>query len=225
MNARPRRAFARGLPGGVIAVLLAASCVHAAAPAPEIAAPEAAPLARRDARDLAWDEALAVLAGGAVAKAARLFGAFADAFPGDPRVPIARIHQAYVALGDPDPVRGLEQAEALLSRIPPGGAPERVLAPLRAAVAARRQRASRASAAEAALADCQRRLGPAADLERDRAAARALAAKLQQELLRKQASLEEVKRHLLEIQQLAAEMLGLPKPAPSPAPPRARPRQ
>ncbi len=211
---------------GLLAAALAATaigCAHVPPPSPEAADLPAPPTPARNARDLSWDEAETALGQGAWAEAGRLFGAFADAFPEDSRVPLARLQQAYAALSDPDPARGLEQAESLLARVPADAArgPQKAM---RAAISGRRAAQSRAAASDADLASCRQRLEPTADLERDRAASRAQVAKLQQELQRKERSLEDVKRRLLEIQQLAAEMLGLPKPAVAPQPQPA-PRQ
>jgi hypothetical protein len=109
-------------------------------------------------------------------------------------------------------MRGTEQAAALLARAHPEGAHAEEAAELKTVIEARRRLRAEGSDRAAELEVYKHQIQSIPDLERDRTAARAAAAKLQQELLRKEKALEEVKQRLLEIQQLAAEMLGVPKP-------------
>ncbi len=198
---------------GLMAVLCLAGCAHAP-PEPEApASPPPASLPPQTAQDAAWEEAEAALTQGKFAEAGHQFGAFADAFPDEPRAELARIQQAYAALADdPDPMRGTEQAAVLLARAHPDGSYAEEAAELKTVIETRRRLRSEGSDRAAELEACQRQLQSIPDLERDRTAARAATAKLQQELVRKEAALEEVKQRLLEIQQLAAEMLKVPKP-------------
>ncbi|MHB8420589.1 MAG: hypothetical protein ACYDCL_21150 [Myxococcales bacterium] len=192
-----------------------AACAHV--PSEPIATPSAPTVATVTGADVSWEEARAALLSGRLGEAGHLFGAFAEAFPDDGRAPLARLQQAWATLAaDPDAARATEHAAALLDRLRPGkGSPEE-LSELRALLEARRRRLEEAQGRTADLAACRKQLQSAGDLERDRAAAKAAVAKLQQELARKERALEDVKQRLLEIQQLAAEMLGVPKPGSAP---------
>ncbi len=203
----------------VLGALAVAACAHGTS-APAGAAASLPPLAAaRPAPDVSWEEAQAALLAGRIAEAGHLFGAFAEAFPEDGRARIARIEQAWAALAtDPDAARATEHAALLLERAAPDGGATEELTELRAALDARRRLRDEIAARTADLAACHKALQPVADIERDRAAAKAASARLAQELARKQRELEEVKRRLLEIQQLAAEMLGVPKPPAAPHP-------
>jgi TolA-binding protein len=204
-------------------------CAHAPTEAPEASSAQpSASVPPKTAQDASWEEAEVALTQGKFAEAGHQFGAFADAFPDDPRADLARIQQAYAALADdPDPMRGTEQAAVLLARAHPAGPYAEEAAELKTVIEARRRLRSEGSDRAAELEACQKQLQSIPDLERDRAAARASTAKLQQELVRKEKALEEVKQRLLEIQQLAAEMLKVPKPPagagtkPAPPPPPA----
>ena len=195
-------------------VALAGACAHASVESGEASsAPPSAALPPKTAQDASWEEAEIALTQGKFAEAGHQFGAFADTFPEDPRADLARIQQAYAALADdPDPMRGTEQAAVLLARAHPDGPYTEEAAELKTVIEARRRLHSEGSDRASELEACQRQAQSIPELERDRAAARTAAAKLQQELTRKALALEEVKQRLLEIQQLAAEMLKVPKP-------------
>jgi hypothetical protein len=201
--------------------LALAACAHTA---PETAAPPLAPAApaAKSAHDLSWEEAQAALLAGKVTEASHLFGAFADAFPEDDRAGLARVQQAWAALAvDDNPARATEHAAALLERVRPDAGVTEQVSELRAVLEGRRRLHDEAQRRSTDLAACQAQLQAVAEIVRDRAGAKAAAAKLAQELTRKQRELEDVKQRLLEIQQLAAEMLGVPKPgAAQPAPAR-----
>jgi hypothetical protein len=198
----------------LLCLLLAGGCAHAPMESTEPAAPlPASSGPPKTAQDASWEEAEVALTEGKFSEAGHQFGAFADAFPDDPRADLARVQQAYAALADdPDPMRGTEQAAALLARAHPDGPHAEEAAELKAVIEARRRLRVEGSDLAAELDSYKRQIQSIPDLERDRATARATVVKLQQELVRKEKALEEVKQRLLEIQQMAAEMLGVPKP-------------
>jgi outer membrane protein assembly factor BamD (BamD/ComL family) len=195
-------------------IALGAGCAHAPSEPSEPSSAQSLTFPPpKTAQDASWEEAEIALTQGRFAEAGHQYGAFADAFPEDPRADLARIQQAYAALAeDPDPIRGTEQAAALLARAHPGGVHAEEAAELETVIEARRRLRTEVSTRVTELEGCRRRLAAIPDLDRDRASARAATAKLQQELLQKERDLEDVKQRLLEIQQLAAEMLGVPKP-------------
>ncbi|HUB06996.1 MAG TPA: hypothetical protein VMB50_08345 [Myxococcales bacterium] len=205
---------------GLLLGLALAACAHTAPETAALPLTSVTPAAK-SAPDVSWEEAQAALLAGKVTEASHLFGAFADAFPEDDRAGHARLQQAWATLAvDDDPARATEHATALLERVRPDAGVAEQLSELRAVLEARRRLHDEAQRRNTDLAACRTQLQAVGDLERDLAGAKAAAAKLAQELTRKQRELEDVKQRLLEIQQLAAEMLGVPKPgAAKPAPP------
>ncbi len=192
---------------------LSAGCAHAPVESAEPSLQAAKAVPGKTAQDASWEEAELALTQGKFSEAGHQFGAFADAFPDDSRTDLARIQQAYAALADDsDPMRGTEQAAALLARAHPDGPHAEEAAELKAVIEARGRLRTEGFDRAAELEACRRQIQSMPDLERDRSAARVQIGKLQQERVRKEKALEEVKQRLLEIQQLAAEMLGVPKP-------------
>lgn len=213
--------FGRPLGRYLTLALLASACVHAPPPLPPtlpLACLAPLPPVKSKA-ELAWDEAERALAAGRYEGAGQLFAVFANDFPTDPRAPLARIQQGFSTLLQPDEAVGLAKVEAILEQLPTvlGPGERHSAKALRAIVAARRSTHQELGTRTDLLSSCQERLETLASLERERTTSKAAMAKLQQELLHKEQALEEVKMRLLEIQQLAAEMLGAPKQL---APPR-----
>ena len=203
-----------------LAVALPA-CVHTAAlvaAPPPVCVPR--PAVPRSAAEVEWDGAGGALAEGHYDLAGQLFARFANDFPGDSRVPRARIQQAYATLLQPEASAALAKAQAIAAQLAPPAEPadREALAALLILIASRQSAQRDLRTRTDLLSSCQQRMAQLPDFERDRSASRSSVARLQQELLRKEQALEDVKQRLLEIQQLAAEMLGGAKPAVPPLP-------
>ena len=196
-------------------------CVHRSATSP--ATPQATPLPFKSTADLAFEQAAQALSEANYSEARRLFAAFAQAFPSDPRRPLARIQEAFADLIDPDLLAGLDRAQTVLATLAPNEGDPLAVSQLEALLLARAQALQGLASMSELLAECQ---GQASELlDRQKANSRATVGKLQQELQRRDETLEQVKQRLLEIQQLAADMLGAPRAAgaPNPAPPASAP--
>jgi hypothetical protein len=152
------------------------------------------------------------LAAARIQAAGRGFKEFADRYPDDPRVPTARLHQAYAALNQLDQVRGLDEAQELLARLGPIAGDAVAMQQLQALILARAQSLQAQAAVAEILNRCQGQAGTAVDKER--ALSRVQVGKLQQELERREQTLEQVKQRLLEIQRMASETLGGPSANP-----------
>ncbi len=207
--------------------LLLAGCAHAVVPPP--APPPIPPRAEAPARspvDLSWDAVQELLAEGRFAAAERDFTTFAAANPSDPRTSLARLEAALLALLEIDEAAGLARAAPLAEAAAPALGHEDVLAAIRLLVAARSRALREKEDLTGQLASCKKGLIGLQDSQKELALARAGQAKLQQDLARKDRALEDVKQRLLEIQELAAEMLGA-KPArpPPPAAPATAPQR
>ncbi|MHB1845725.1 MAG: hypothetical protein ACYCWW_12935 [Deltaproteobacteria bacterium] len=200
-------------------LLLPLGCVHARPRAPPPPPPPPVAMApSQSAADAAWDAAEERLGDGRFAEAEREFTHFAAAEPNDPRTSLARLQAAALALLDPDEAAGLARAAPLVQAASPATGHEAVLAAVLQLVQGRERLERDRAAASLELSTCKRTLSGLQDTPKELAAARAGTARLQQELARKEKALEDVKQRLLEIQQLAAEMLGA-KPVPvRPAP-------
>jgi TolA-binding protein len=190
-------------------VALTSGCVHAVAPR-AMPAQAAVPLESSPA-DIAYEAAVAELAAARYQSAGQLFKSFADSFPKDRRVATARLQEAFTALDGLDQVQGLDEAQAILSQLPAQADPVAVRE-LHALILARAQ----ALQAQAAVAEVLTRCEGESDtaLDKERAQAHAQMGRLQTELQRRERTLDQVKQRLLEIQQLATEMLGGSLPAP-----------
>jgi len=187
-------------------LLLPAACAHG----PRAELPQAAVPVATSGADAAFESAMVELAAAHFQSAGKRFKDFADRFPSDPRVSTARIHEAYAAVNQLDQVRGLDEAQEILARVEPSPADAVALRQLRALILARAQ-ALQAQAAVSELLDrCAGKAGTAID--RERAQSRTQVEKLQQEIQRREEMLEQVKQRLLEIQRMASETLGAPRP-------------
>ena len=195
-------------------LLLPLGCAHAAAvrsPPPVAVLPREA-----TAADLAYAAATAELGQARIQGAGAAFKAFADAHPTDRRAASARLQEAFAALDALDQVRGLDEAQAILAQLPPG-ADTAALHELEALILARAQGLQAQAAVAELLNQCESQTD--SHLDKERSQSRAQLARLQQELQRRERTLQEVKQRLIEIQQLAAEMLGAPLPPALPAAP------
>lgn len=199
------------------ATLLLAACAQAGASRSSLT--EAAVPVATSAADAAFEAATLELAAARLQAAGRRFKEFAERFPTDPRVPMARLHQAYAALDQLDQVRGLDEAQEILAQLGPPGGDTVAVQQLQALILARAQALQAQAAVSELLNRCQGQAGTAADKER--AQSRSQLGKLQQELQRREQTLEQVKQRLLEIQRMASDTLGAPpvdQPPDSPAP-------
>jgi outer membrane protein assembly factor BamD (BamD/ComL family) len=187
--------------------LLFAGCVHAGA---THASPSQAVVPREvSAADLAYQAAAGELGAARYQEARPLFKTFAEKFPTDPRAATARLQEAFAALGALDQVQGLDEAQAVLAQLPPE-TDAAALRELRALILTRAQALQAQAAVAQVLSECQADTGQLID--RERAQSKAQVGKLQTELQRRERTLDQVKQRLLEIQQLATEMLGAPLP-------------
>ena len=106
------------------------------------------------------------LGAGRFQSAGRLFKEFTDRFPADPRVSIARIHQAHAALNQLDQVRGLDEAQEILAQIPLVPADAVAVQQLEAVILARAQALQAQAAVSELLTRCEGQAGSAVDRER-----------------------------------------------------------
>ena len=194
-----------------------AGCLHAGVPRPP---PAQVQLPHEiSAADLAYQAAMVELGAARYQDARQLFKAFAERFPADHRASTARLQEAFTALESVDQVQGLDEAQAILAQLPPE-TDAVALRELRALILARAQALQAQAAVAEVLSQCQGDTGQLID--RERAQSKAQVSKLQSEISRREHTLEQVKQRLLEIQNLATEMLGAPLPqtatgAPPPA--------
>ncbi len=160
------------------------------------------------AADALFEAAAVELAAARIQSAGKYFKDFADRFPADPRVSTARLHQAYAALDQIDQVRGLDEAQEILAQLAPAPDESVAVQQLQALILARAQTLQAQAAVSELLNRCEGQAGSAVD--RERAQNRSQMGKLQQELERREETLEQVKRRLLEIQRMASDTLGAP---------------
>ena len=188
-----------------LAVLLAA-CAHGGHQGSRLEQAHV-PLAT-SAADAVFEAGMAELAAARFQSAGALFKEFADRFPTDPRVSTARLHEAYAALNQLDQVRGLDEAQEILAQLVPSPADSVAVQQLQTLILARAQALQTQAAAAELLTQCQGQAGSAVD--RERAQSRSQVGKLQQELQRREETLEQVKERLLQIQRMASDVLGAP---------------
>ena len=160
------------------------------------------------AADAVFEDATVELAAARFQSAGSRFKEFAERFPTDPRASTARLHQAYAALNQLDQVRGLDDAQEILAQLVPSPADSVAVQQLQTLILARAQALQTQAAAAELLTQCQGQAGSAVD--RERAQSRSQMGKLQQELQRREETLEQVKERLLQIQRMASDVLGAP---------------
>jgi outer membrane protein assembly factor BamD (BamD/ComL family) len=186
--------------------LFLAACAHDAGRGSTLVQ-ASVPLATTGA-DASFEAAMAELAAARFQSAGRLFKDFADRYPADSRVFAARLHQAYAALNQLDQVRGLDEAQEILTQLPQAPTDAVAVQQLEALILARAQALQAQAAVSELLTRCEGQAGSAVD--RERAQMRSQVGKLQQELQRREETLEQVKQRLLEIQRMASDTLGAP---------------
>jgi TolA-binding protein len=191
--------------------LCAIGCAHVSGPSPRIV--QAAMPPATSAEDAAFETATAELAAARFQEAGDRFQEFIDRFPADRRVDVARLQEAYAALNQLDQVRGLDRAQTILAQLSEG-VDGIALRQLKAVILARAQALQAQAAVAELLSQCEGQAGSALDKERSQS--RAQVGKLQQELQKREETLEQVKQRLLEIQRMASDMIGAPPPEKDP---------